>query len=182
MKQIGKDHKYSDLSMSKRALELAEAELNTLQSWMEDKGLLTSEIGHHIHNRQRVLANLITERFYTLESLRRDTDESRHALVSDQGIKITDHAAIRYLQRIMGIDLTDLANEIVSKDTSETIKKFGTGRVVADSTVLIYKGKTVITIITKAMATTHRMKPIVVRKKVKRKKHNKKAKSRRYGS
>lgn len=181
MRRVGKDYNYTNLAISKRALEVAESELQNLRNWLEAEKLNSPEIGQHIHDRLRLLSGLVEDRFYSMEALRRDSEQHQHSLVSSQGVKITDHACVRYLQRVMGVDLKELSDEIVSKESASVVNGLGSGRVTDGESVLIFKGKAIITIMTKEMVKRCRMKPIDDRRKVSRKKHHKRAKNRRYG-
>ena len=63
---------------------------------------------------------------------------------------ITEHAIIRYMERVKHLDVDDVKALVVPPDTRELIKKFGNGKFPAGGTHhVIVKNNMVITILTK---------------------------------
>lgn len=45
--------------------------------------------------------------------------------ISEKDIIITEHAILRYIERVIGIDIEDLKKRILDDETKEAIKKLG---------------------------------------------------------
>ena len=159
---------YTDALISKKAMEFAEQELRSFRSWSRDNGHLNEEIRGYLRSRINSYGDLIEEKAYSLEQLRRDSEVTPARVKTREGVMISDHAIVRYMQRGLGIDIKELAKEIVPKDRAPAIKGIVSGRVVIGNLVLVFKDTTIITILTKGQARRHRLKPIEERKKVKR--------------
>lgn len=68
---------------------------------------------------------------------------------SDISVKITDHAIVRYLERVYGIDVDAFRKEILS-DNVERVISFSNGdefRIEKDRYTLVVKNKTIVTVI-----------------------------------
>jgi len=66
---------------------------------------------------------------------------------STTALKITEHAIVRYFERVKGYDLDEIEKEILSPDIGKQIQQLGgTGTVIHDKFKIIVKDNTVITI------------------------------------
>ena len=61
-------------------------------------------------------------------------------------IKISDHAVVRYLQRINGMDLLAIANELLPADTARLIERNGDGEYPAGTHRLVVRNNKVVTV------------------------------------
>ena len=64
-------------------------------------------------------------------------------------IVVSEHAYLRYIERVLGMNLGDLANEIVPDTAKQLIKTFKSGRVDCTSHTLIVEKGVVVSIVTK---------------------------------
>jgi len=68
----------------------------------------------------------------------------------EKGLTITEHAIIRYLERVIGLNIEELKNKIVPSDVLEKIKSLGgSGSFPVEGCTLKVKGYTVVSIVTK---------------------------------
>lgn len=59
---------------------------------------------------------------------------------------ITEHALVRYFERVQGFNLEDVAKLILPEETKKLIKAFGSGKFPADGFRVVVKDKVVVTI------------------------------------
>lgn len=69
-------------------------------------------------------------------------------------VRVSDHALLRYIERVNGIDFDDARRSILTPTVVEAIRA-GAKRVRVDGMVYIIKDKTIVTIITAEMAKGH---------------------------
>ena len=62
------------------------------------------------------------------------------------GLKVSEHAIVRYLERVKGIDMEQLENEIANDQVKELVTKFKQGTFPAGNFSVVVKDNTVITI------------------------------------
>lgn len=62
-------------------------------------------------------------------------------------VVLTEHALLRYLERIQGVDLAEIKNNILDDTTKDQIKVLGSGRFPKDGYTLIVKNNTIISIV-----------------------------------
>ena len=61
---------------------------------------------------------------------------------------VSEHALLRYVERVLGIKLKDMEKDILSKENLDIINQLGSGKIpFKKDLVLVVKNKTVITII-----------------------------------
>ena len=59
---------------------------------------------------------------------------------------VTEHALLRYFERVYKVDLEEIKNEILSDDVKAFINKFQSGKIPAKGCRLIVKDRVVVTI------------------------------------
>lgn len=62
-------------------------------------------------------------------------------------LEFTDHAIVRYLERVLKMDLSKLKQQIVPKATKELIEILGDGEFPCGEYNVVVKNKTIITVI-----------------------------------
>ena len=60
--------------------------------------------------------------------------------------QITDHALVRYFERVQGVDIGKIKREIFTDDVVELIQTFGSGKIIKDGFLIVVKDKVIITI------------------------------------
>jgi len=61
---------------------------------------------------------------------------------------VTDHALVRYLQRVVGMNIDDLRRQLVSDGRATVIRQIECGRLrLSDGLVLVVKGGKVVTVL-----------------------------------
>lgn len=73
------------------------------------------------------------------------------AIKAQEGPVITEHAILRYLERVKGVDLEQIKDEMLPAKTKELIKQLGTGIYPIYGGKLKVQDNRVITVITKEM-------------------------------
>lgn len=77
-----------------------------------------------------------------------DLKEKIDSLDNNNNIKISEHAILRYLERVKNIDLTEIQNEILTSDVLSLIEKLGgSGKYPNKDFQVVMKDYTVTTII-----------------------------------
>lgn len=59
---------------------------------------------------------------------------------------VTEHALLRYFERVLGFDLNNVKREILDNGRGQAIKALGSGKIPFSSATLIVKGGTVVSI------------------------------------
>ena len=59
---------------------------------------------------------------------------------------VSEHALLRYIERVYGIDLDELRGKILNPQTKEWIEQFGSGKIPSDGCRLIVKNRVVVTV------------------------------------
>lgn len=78
-----------------------------------------------------------------LETVKKDIN-----LATDTEPTVTEHAIIRYLERVMGLDLDNIRNEILSPEVATQIKALGGGKYpIGDGHKAVVKGMAVVSIV-----------------------------------
>ena len=94
----------------------------------------------------------ISERQKSLEKTVKDKKELKSKLLkinnrqTSNNISITEHALIRYIERVAGMDLKGLKDIIIPREMSTKIIAMGDGKYTQDGYTLTVKDNTVITI------------------------------------
>jgi hypothetical protein len=65
----------------------------------------------------------------------------------DENIIVSEHAIVRYLERVYGLDLEKIKHEIIPEKTITQAKMVGNGRYKVDDYTLLIKDNVVITVI-----------------------------------
>ena len=68
---------------------------------------------------------------------------------SNKDIIVSEHALLRYIERVIGIDLKDIEDNILNEADKENIKSLGNCKYPKDGFKLIVKNNVVTTIVTK---------------------------------
>lgn len=61
---------------------------------------------------------------------------------------VTEHAMLRYIERVMGVDLEKITNDILTEQNIKTIEFAGSCRIKSNSVEFIVKDRKVISVIT----------------------------------
>ncbi len=70
--------------------------------------------------------------------------------MSKSKIVITDHAVVRYLERVIGVDVDALKREIVNEETAKIINRLKTLKISTPTQAkLVVVDKTVVTVVKK---------------------------------
>ncbi len=64
-----------------------------------------------------------------------------------QPVEITDHAIVRYLQRVRGLDIDAVRAELDTENLRESVKRCPTGRHYLDGVTYVVQDKTLVTVI-----------------------------------
>lgn len=164
MRKIGRDIKFTDAILTKRSIEKALLEARGLLRWIcltgrdSDQGLV-----EYAEARIAKLSKRLDKQNVTLELIKRYAGEDCHFTKTGNGVRITDHGIIRYLERHMGIDLGELAENIVTPEVERAVKGLVNGRIAIPGSecVLVFKNSTIVTVITKEQRRTssgHKLK------------------------
>jgi hypothetical protein len=71
------------------------------------------------------------------------------AIINDKGVQVTEHAILRYLERVKGVDLAQIEREILPDKTRDHIEELGAGNFPCGDHTLVVKDKMIITVNTK---------------------------------
>lgn len=63
-------------------------------------------------------------------------------------IDISDHAIVRYVERVHGIDMKKMKNKIITKDLKKEVKKGGNGTYIVGDFKVVVRGGVIVTILT----------------------------------
>ena len=109
--------------------------------------------------KQVALQQEIAELNKTLYQLNREVEEKKIALnhikaeIEDMTIRqpvVSEHALIRYVERILKIDLKVIENEILSEENKRIINQMSSCKIpFKEDTLLIVKNKNIVTIVDK---------------------------------
>jgi hypothetical protein len=67
--------------------------------------------------------------------------------ISKKEIIISEHAILRYVERVIGIDLEEIKEKIIPKNSRDTIKKIGDGKYPIDSHTIVIKNGVVVSVV-----------------------------------
>jgi len=95
-------------------------------------------------NIQKAKAKPIQQEISRLELLREDTVEK--LAIANTKPRVSDHAVIRYLERIHGFNFEDQRKELLSNEVIEAMK-VGVKTIKRDGYSLVLKGNVVVTIL-----------------------------------
>lgn len=73
-------------------------------------------------------------------------------------VHITDHAVLRYIERVYGINIDDVRREILSIEDYEKYRQFKDCNIKRDNCVLIIRDCKVVTVLAKDMENKHFIK------------------------
>jgi len=85
-----------------------------------------TKIEEEIKNYNLQLQNINLDITTKKEQIKKYQSELNKLKISDE-IIISEHAILRYIERVMKIDMEKLQNEIISKDFQNTLKNLGNG-------------------------------------------------------
>lgn len=92
----------------------------------------------------------VTAKQRALAKLRKEAAKFKGGL----GIKITDHAIVRYLQRVKGLDIEEIEREILNPKITNLVEKLGgSGQYPADGFSAVLKDFHVVSILTPRIKT-----------------------------
>lgn len=80
-----------------------------------------------IKDEQVILSREINQLIRNVKDIEHSIDQLKVKKVSDKSITVTEHAILRYLERVKGIDMEELKKEIVSPLTLMKINALGSG-------------------------------------------------------
>lgn len=104
------------------------------QKYTNELTILKSEI-------TRLNADVISKR-ETVKAIQREiTEITREPLV-------TEHAMLRYFERIKGYSMKDIKNKIMPKETLKQIKKLGDGEYSVENFGIVCRKNAIVTVIT----------------------------------
>jgi len=115
----------------------------------ELKGLQTrltqAKVDYDIANQSyKVAHENVTKARQTMQNLERQIKDLQESSVEPI---VTEHAMLRYLERVRGVDLEELRQEILNDKTSELIKTYKSGKFpVGDTHRVVVKKGTIVTI------------------------------------
>lgn len=75
------------------------------------------------------------------------TDEMEVLKRSNQKIIISEHAILRYLQNVKGVDIEQLKEEIIDQKTLKNISTLGNGKFPVKNHKIVVKGGIVVTVV-----------------------------------
>lgn len=116
-------------------------ELKTLQTRLRK----AEAILEGLRDEQRAVSRRMAEAQATADLLRRHI-----AALQDAGIVITEHAMLRYLQRVHGIDLEQVQREMLPANVEERIRTLGSGLFPVDGFSLRVRDGQVVTVVAPA--------------------------------
>ncbi|WP_143393303.1 hypothetical protein [Fimbriiglobus ruber] len=117
------------LSMTSAELRLLLQRQKSLKSRLEDqRSSVTAAIG------------TVTTNIHNIKSRIRAVEDA-------QPVDITDHAVVRYLQRVRGVDIDAVRTELDSDNLRESVKRCPTGRHYLDGVTYVVQDKTLVTVI-----------------------------------
>lgn len=73
-------------------------------------------------------------------------DKEAKAIEQTGGVKVTEHAMLRYLERVMGVNLSELEEKIVTADLSRMIDSLGDGTYPEHGKQVVVKDNKIVTI------------------------------------
>lgn len=113
---------------------------SSLKSLQVKRRKLQDEINQHsrdVSQGQRKLAIMKRE----LESLNKSIDN-----VSKKGIVVTEHAILRYFQRVLGFDTNAIAKKIISDKAKGFIEELGDGKYPSGDLMIVVKNNCVVSL------------------------------------
>lgn len=116
-------------------------ELKTLQTRLRK----AEAILEALRDEQRGVSRRMTEAQATVDLLRRHI-----AALQNAGVVITEHAMLRYLQRVHGIDLEQVQREMLPANVEERIRTLGSGLFPVDGFSLRVRDGQVVTVVAPA--------------------------------
>ena len=75
-------------------------------------------------------------------------EEKRKLTYQNTDVTITDHAVLRYFERIKGYDISEIRKTILPDEVKEQIHKLGGGEYPVNGFSIVVKNKRVVTVIT----------------------------------
>lgn len=83
-------------------------------------------------------------------SVKIDMFKSKINSIRNSGVMISEHAMLRYVERVYSINLEKVQKEMISPYTMESLKNIGTGKLPGDNCVLVLKNSMVVTTLEKS--------------------------------
>lgn len=93
--------------------EKAQSELKEVKKELEELHLEMKSLGNQMNDKKSVAGNL--------RKKLKDAEKAKK-------IHITDHALLRYIERILGIDVEQIRNEILTEETRYQVFVLGDGK------------------------------------------------------
>src|SRR5262245_49463379 len=116
-------------------------------------GLTVSELQRHVNKQIGLKAKMADKRAEITAAMGTITTNihnirSRIRAVQDAApVEVTDHAIIRYLQRVQGIDIDAVRNALDCENLRESVKRCPTGRHYLDGVTYVVQDKVLVTVI-----------------------------------
>jgi chromosome segregation ATPase len=117
---------------------------------------MNSQRHKHLQVRKTQLISEITDLNKTIDQLKKDLENKTHnlqeiekelRLILDVKPVVSEHALLRYVERVLGVNIKKIENEILTHDVMNAIETLHSGKIpYKDGMTLVIRDKTVITI------------------------------------
>jgi hypothetical protein len=108
--------------------------------------ILSKKIQEEVSIIDKEINRLKEERQIKVNRINQIQTEIKNLLPKD--VQITEHALLRYCQRILGIDVEQIKSKLLSKNVKQIISVLGNGEFpVDDKTTIVVKNNAIVTVI-----------------------------------
>jgi chromosome segregation ATPase len=115
-------------------------QIKQLQSQLNTISADVSALKMDVSNKQKEL----NQKRKTIEQLKKTIESLKH----NGEIKVSEHAILRYLERVKGLDVSEIEKEILTQDVLGLIEKLGgSGKYPVNEFQIVMKDYTVTTVI-----------------------------------
>jgi len=120
-------------SMSLSDLDLA---LSVARKQFED-------VKAEVQEANRIQAEREQKAYQSVEKIQRQIIDTKKAEVEPV---VSEHALLRWLERVMRIDMNEVTKRILDESTKSKIMFAGSGKIYKDGVCIVFKNKTVVTV------------------------------------
>jgi len=120
------------------------AELKHLQRRLDESRASVKAL----RDEKQALDEKINKEQGTINKLQKDIERIKSAAQSNGKLVVSEHALLRYFERVMGFNLEEIKKRIVPESVSNAIKTVGSGTFPTETHRLKVKDGVVITILT----------------------------------
>lgn len=93
----------------------------------------------------RSLQKKLSKKSKEIEQVKAAIEEEE---LRNRPISVTDHALIRYMERVLGIDVEKIRNDMITEETKRVIYSVGSGKIpIGDGHRLWVKDRTITTVV-----------------------------------